>query len=236
MFRVAEKFISINGESRRAGELAVFLRLGGCNLNCTYCDTAWSIPADGDYQEMSREEILDYLRSTGVDNVTITGGEPLLHLSGSTGGEDQDSLESLVVDTISLNKRVEIETNGAVSIKPFYELAKKLSLRDELSVTLDYKCPGSGMEQFMLMENYDYLREYDTVKFVVMSREDLDRAREVIEKYNLVERGIAVYLSPVFGAIEPREIVEYMIEHKMNGVTNQLQQHKFIWPPDARGV
>ena len=75
-----------------------------------------------------------------------------------------------------------------------------------------------------------------SMKFVVMSREDLDRAREVIEKYNLVERGIAVYLSPVFGAIEPREIVEYMIEHKMNGVTNQLQQYKFIWPPDARGV
>ena len=109
-------------------------------------------------------------------------------------------------------------------------------MRDEVSVTLDYKCPGSGMEEFMVMENYDLLREYDTVKFVVSDVADLDRAREIIESQKLVERKVAVYLSPVFGRIEPKTIVEYMIEHKMNGVTNQLQQHKFIWPPEMRGV
>ena len=226
MYKVSEKFVSINGESRRAGELAVFIRFIGCNLNCTYCDTAWAIPADAPHQEMSRQQIVDYIRESGVDNITLTGGEPLL----------QPELEELVVDIISLNKRVEIETNGAVSIKAFRELADKLSLRDELSITLDYKCPGSGMEEFMLMENYEYLREYDTVKFVVSDRNDLDKARLVMEKYDLVARGVAVYLSPVFGAIEPREIVEYMIEHKLNGVTHQLQQHKFIWDPDKRGV
>ncbi|SEP74950.1 7-carboxy-7-deazaguanine synthase [Lachnospiraceae bacterium NE2001] len=253
MFKVAEKFVSINGESRRAGELAVFIRFGGCNLSCTYCDTAWAIPLDApladtgalkdgetssSYEMLSGQDIVDYIRDTGVDNVTLTGGEPLLQLKEykKQTGQTGECLEDLVVDIISLNKRVEIETNGAVSIEPLFELAEKLSLRDELSITLDYKCPGSGMESFMLMDNYKYLREYDAVKFVVMNREDLDRAREVIMRYQLVERGIGVYLSPVFGEIEPREIVEYMIEHGMNGVTNQLQQHKFIWPPDARGV
>lgn len=226
MYKVAEKFVSINGESRRAGELAVFIRFTGCNLNCTYCDTAWAIPADAPHEEMSHQALIEYIKETGIDNVTLTGGEPLL----------QPEIENLVVDIISLNKRVEIETNGAVSIKSLKELADKLSLRDELSITLDYKCPGSGMEEFMLMENYDELREYDTVKFVVSDRKDLDRAREVIEKYKLIDRKVAAYLSPVFGKIEPSEIVEYMIEHKLNGVTHQLQQHKFIWDPDKRGV
>ncbi len=226
MFKVAEKFISINGESRRAGELAVFIRFTGCNLNCTYCDTAWAIPLEAPHEEMSEQALLDYIKETGIDNVTLTGGEPLL----------QPEIENLVVDIISLNKRVEIETNGAVSIKSMKELADKLNLRDELSITLDYKCPGSGMEKFMLMENYDELREYDTVKFVVSDGNDLDKAREIIEKYGLIDRRVAAYLSPVFGDIEPSEIVEYMISHRMNGVTHQLQQHKFIWDPDKRGV
>jgi len=235
MFKVAEKFISINGESRRAGELAVFIRLGGCNLNCTYCDTAWAIPKDGAYEQESCQSILEYVKKSEVDNVTITGGEPLLYISDVTG-DKVDNIENLVAEILALNKRVEIETNGAVDIQVLYEMSEELSLRDELSITLDYKCPDSGMEDFMLMKNYEYLRKYDTVKFVVMSLKDLDKARQVIQKYNLVERGIAIYLSPVFGKIEPREIVEYMIDNKMNGVRNQLQQHKFIWPPEMRGV
>ncbi len=226
MFRVAEKFVSINGESRRAGELAVFIRFTGCNLNCNYCDTAWAIPKESPHEELTKEEIIEYIKSTGVDNITLTGGEPML----------QSEINDLIVDCISLNKRVEIETNGAVSLGSLYDEIQKLSLRDEVSVTLDYKCPGSGMEEFMVMENYDLLREYDTVKFVVSDVADLDRAREIIESQKLVERKVSVYLSPVFGRIEPKTIVEYMIKHKMNGVTNQLQQHKFIWPPEMRGV
>ena len=226
MFRVAEKFVSINGESRRAGELAVFIRFTGCNLNCSYCDTAWAIPEESPHEELTKEEIIEYIKSTGVDNITLTGGEPML----------QSEINDLIVDCISLNKRVEIETNGAVSLGSLYDEIQKLSLRDEVSVTLDYKCPGSGMEEFMVMENYDLLREYDTVKFVVSDVADLDRAREIIESQKLVERKVAVYLGPVFGRIEPKTIVEYMMKHKMNGVTNQLQQHKFIWPPEMRGV
>jgi 7-carboxy-7-deazaguanine synthase len=225
MYKVAEWFVSINGEGRRAGELAVFIRFTGCNLNCSYCDTAWAISDDSEYTEKSLDEIIEYVEKSGVKNVTLTGGEPLL----------RDGIEELVLELIGRDKRVEIETNGAVSIKPFYEMAQNYSLTDELSITLDYKCPGSGMEQFMLMENYDYLRPADTVKFVVCDRTDLERARQIIEKYNISDK-CSAYLSPVFGNIESREIVEYMIEHRMNGVRHQLQQHKFIWPPDARGV
>ena len=226
MFKVAEKFVSINGESRRAGELAVFIRFTGCNLSCSYCDTSWACPMDAPNTPMTTTEIVDYIKSTGIDNVTLTGGEPLL----------QPGIEDLIVDVISTNRRVEVETNGAVSIKSLYELANKLNLTNELSITLDYKCPRSGMMSFMIMENYDYLREYDTVKFVVGNRNDMDRAREVIAKTRLLDKNVAVYLSPIFGEIEPGEIVAYMIEHKMNGVTHQLQQHKIIWDPQRRGA
>lgn len=226
MFNVVEKFVSINGEGRRAGELAVFIRFAGCNLNCTYCDTAYAIPMDCDYEKQELSELVDYIEETGIRNVTLTGGEPLL----------QRDIEELVVEVISHNKRVEIETNGAVSIGGLYELSKKLMLNDELSITLDYKCPGSSMTEYMLMENYEMLRKSDTVKFVVSDQTDMDKALEIIEKKQLIERGIAVYFSPVFGKIKSAEIVDFMISHRLNGVTHQLQQHKFIWDPEMRGV
>ena len=225
MYKVAEIFTSVNGESRLAGELAVFVRFVGCNLSCAYCDTAWAISMDAPHKEMSLDEIIAYVEQTGIKNVTLTGGEPLL----------SEGIEELIIELIGHNHRVEIETNGAVDIIPLLDIAARLSIKDELSITLDYKCPSSGMESFMVMENYDVLRSYDTVKFVVGDKADLDKAREIIEKYDLIDR-CAVYLSAVFGRITPREIVEYMLEHKMNGVTHQLQQHKFIWDPNARGV
>ena len=225
-FRVAEKFVSINGESRRAGELAVFIRFVGCNLNCSYCDTAWAIPGDAPHEIMSLEKLLEYADTSGVTNVTLTGGEPLL----------QKGIEDLAAELIGRNHKVEIETNGAVSIKGMKELSDSLNLTDELSITLDYKCPSSLMENRMLMDNYDYLRSYDTVKFVVGNKADLDRAKEITEKYRLREKGIMIYFSPVYGMLEYKEIVEYMIENKMNNIRFQLQQHKIVWNPDARGV
>lgn len=225
-FRVAEKFVSINGESRRAGELAVFIRFVGCNLNCSYCDTAWAIPGAAPHEIMSLEKLLEYADTSGVTNVTLTGGEPLL----------QKGIEDLTAELIGRNHKVEIETNGAVSIKGMKELSDSLNLTDELSITLDYKCPSSLMENRMLMDNYDYLRSYDTVKFVVGNKADLDRAKEITEKYRLREKGIMIYFSPVYGMLEYKEIVEYMIENKMNNIRFQLQQHKIVWNPDARGV
>ena len=225
-FRVAEKFVSRNGESRLAGELAVFIRFTGCGLRCSYCDTAWALSPDAPHELMSLEDIVDYGKNTGITNVTLTGGEPLM----------QQAVTDLVAELIGTNHKVEIETNGAVSIKELSELSDTLGLTDELSVTLDYKCPSSLMEDRMLMDNYDYLREYDTVKFVVGTVEDMLRAKEIIDRYSLIGKKIKVYLSPVYGELEYKDIVQFMMDNKMNGVRFQLQQHKIIWDPDMRGV
>ncbi len=219
IYKVAEKFVSINGEGRKAGQPAVFIRLAGCNLRCSYCDTVWANTADAPHVEMTENEIAEYILSTGIKNVTLTGGEPLM------AENVRILLERLSAEDVS----VEIETNGSMDIS----VCEGISRRP--SVTLDYKLPSSGMESFMRMENYALLEKTDTVKFVAGSREDLEKAAEIIDRYGLTDR-CSVYFSPVFGKIEPAEIVEFMLERKLNGVNLQLQLHKFIWNPEMKGV
>jgi len=220
-YRVVEKFVSINGEGTKAGQLAVFVRFAGCNLRCDYCDTKWAYMADVAYVEMSGEEILEYIKSCGVKNVTLTGGEPLIQAG------IRSLLELLAEDEELF---VEIETNGSIDIGPYDDMHRRPAM------TLDYKLPGSGVAaSAMKVENYAHLRAYDTVKFVASSIEDLDVARELIDTYGLAEK-CHVYLSPVFGKIAPADMVEYMKDNHMNGVNLQLQLHKFIWDPDKKGV
>ena len=165
-------------------------------------------------------EILSYIQQTGIKNVTLTGGEPLL----------QDNIRDLILLLAQdQNISVEIETNGSVSIKEYD------SIKNRPSFTLDYKLPYSGMEKWMNYENYDHLSQKDTVKFVVGSMEDLKRAKEVIDTYQLTEK-CQVYLSPVYKAIDPMTMVEFMKDHQMNGVRMQIQIHKVIWDPEKRGV
>ena len=219
--KVAEKFISINGEGTRAGELAVFVRFAGCNLRCTYCDTMWANEPGCPYEEMTPAQICDYVRSTGISNVTLTGGEPLL----------QKQIEELIGLLIrDCGVRVEIETNGAVDLRPFAQISE-----GRPTFTMDYKLPSSGCEAQMLAGNFSVLQAQDTVKFVSGSREDLERAAEIIEEYGLLNR-CYVYFSPVFGKIEPAEIVDFMLENKLNKARIQIQMHKVIWDPNARGV
>jgi len=219
MFPVAEFFVSINGEGAHAGELAVFIRFRGCNLRCSYCDTLWACMNDVPVRMISAEELTDMVIKTGVNNVTITGGEPLL----------QNDIYKLTDMLISCGKRVEIETNGSLSLK-------ELSVREKRPVfTMDYKLPSSNMEKYMCFENFDLLDVHDTVKFVSGSIEDLERAAEIIEKYSLVDR-CHVFISPVFGKINPQDIVRFMSENGMNDVRLQLQMHKFIWEPERKGV
>ena len=197
-FSLAEAFVSINGEGTRAGELAVFLRFCGCNLTCSFCDTTWANQPDVSSKQVTAEELVAYVQKTGVRNVTLTGGEPLLQ-------------------------------PGIVSLAPF------ASLQFRPFFTMDYKLPGSRMENSMQTENFALLQALDTVKFVVGSQADLERAAAVIREYSLDSR-CHVYLSPVFGAIDPADIVEFMKEKNMNGVRLQLQLHKYIWDPQKRGV
>ncbi len=217
--KVVEKFISINGESRRAGELAVFIRFKGCNLNCCYCDTKWANEKDCKFEEITVEEIVSYIISTNVRNVTLTGGEPLLQ-------PEMDSLLKALSQYPQI--RVEIETNGSVSIEPFCNEYRP-------SFTMDYKLPESGCENDMCLENFYILKDTDTVKFVCSSTSDLEKAKYIIEKYNLTEV-CAVYISPVFGKIEPAHMVSYMIENNLNDIKLQIQMHKVIWDPNMKGV
>lgn len=219
-YKVVETFVSINGEGQWAGELAMFVRLAGCNLHCNYCDTTWANEPSVAYESMTKEAIAKRIRESGVHHVTITGGEPLIQAGM------QELLECLGEIP---NVQVEIETNGSVDIEPF------INVKSRPAFTLDYKLPGSDMDTFMNVENYRFLTIKDTVKFVVSDEHDLETAREIIEKYQLQGK-CGIYLSPVFGRIEPAEIVEYMIEHQLNQVHMQLQLHKFIWNPEQRGV
>ena len=219
MLPVVEKFVSINGEGAHAGELAVFVRFRGCNLNCSYCDTSWANSGNAPAEFETPVEIADWVSKTGVHNVTLTGGEPLLH-------KECAEVISLLMER---GCRVEIETNGSIALDRLAEAEHRPVF------TMDYKLPSSGMEEFMCRNNFCLLNCHDTVKFVSGSMEDLERAAEIIEQYRLTER-CHVYISPVFGEIEPADIVEFMEERNMNGVRLQLQLHKFIWEPTRRGV
>lgn len=219
-YNIVEIFSSINGEGTLAGQLAVFIRFKGCNLNCSFCDTKWANEPNAESKCMTENEIYNAVKSYKINNVTVTGGEPLMQ-------ENIECLLELLCNDDSLN--VEIETNGSISLQKF------TGFKTPPSFTMDYKLPVSGMENYMCLDNFDMLSEKDTVKFVVGSYEDLERARAVINEYSLVEK-CHVYLSPVFGKIESSQIVSYMLEHEMNKVNFQLQIHKFIWDPNARGV
>lgn len=220
-YNVVEKFASINGEGKKSGQLAVFIRFAGCNLRCSYCDTMWANTGDVKYEVMNSEEIYNYIKDTGINNVTLTGGEPLM----------QDNIKELLLflsKDSSLD--VEIETNGSVDIRGFLDISQ-----NSPRLTMDYKLPGSNMESSMCLENLNNLRIFDTVKFVASNLYDLNKAKEVIEKYDLANK-CSVYISPVFGSINPEEIVEFMKNNIMNNVNLQIQLHKIIWDPQKKGV
>jgi len=214
--RVIEKFVSINGEGLRQGELAVFIRFANCNLRCSYCDTTYSF-IDPKYNEESIEEIIEYINNQKIKNITLTGGEPLI----------QPDIDKLIDELIKLGYRVEIETNGSVDISKF--------LNDKISFTLDYKLPTSLMEKFMLTDNYKYVTKKDSVKFVCGDIKDLSKAKEIMMKYDLINKTNCL-ISPVFGQINLEDIVNFLINNNLNDVRLCLQIHKIIWDPNKRGV
>lgn len=215
---IVEKFISIDGEGPTAGELAVFVRFTGCNLRCAWCDTVYSF--DTVAETLTPREVYEYIKAQNVKNVTLTGGEPLMQ------PQICELLELLDTDE---NLTVHIETNGAVDASEFKAKFKNISF------VFDYKLPSSGMTDKMCEDNLRLADKNDVYKFVVGGSNDLKAAYDVITKYNLIEN-TRVYLSPVLGAIEPVEIVEFMKSKNLNNVRLQLQLHKFIWDKDKKGV
>lgn len=208
---VNEIFYSIEGEGIRAGMPCVFIRLFGCNLNCSYCDTRYSCEGE-ENKVMSIQEIVDEVEHFKCPNITITGGEPLIH-SGI------NKLLSVLVD---IGYKVNVETNGSVVPEidgPIY--------------TMDFKTKCSGMSNKMNIEAFKALDETDVVKFVVASIDDLEQALSFVEENNIVAN---VFVSPVFGKIELIEIAEFLKLHKLYNWRMQLQLHKYIWEPTMRGV
>jgi len=220
-YKVVETFISINGEGMKAGELAYFIRFAGCNLNCSYCDTKWANVADVDFQWQTQEQIYEKIKATGIKNVTLTGGEPLLQngMMALLSFLDQD-------DKIE----IEIETNGSIDLALFKKQGYK-----HVSFTMDYKLAGSQMESQMVLPNLNVLTKEDVVKFVISNPNELEEVAKIIQDHELAER-CHILLSPVYGKIEPLQIIDFMKAKRLNEVRVQLQLHKIIWHPDERGV
>ena len=213
--RVIEKFVSIDGEGPTAGALSVFIRFAGCNLRCAWCDTQYAWEAKYG-EEMSAAEIFDYIKSTGIDHVTLTGGEPLL----------QPDIISLIARLFDY--QIHIETNGAIPVDLY-------RIGGNVHFVIDYKLPDSSMEDRMDLANLNIAKKDDAYKFVIASERGLDRAIGVVRDYNLTNR-TQVYFSTVFGKMKPADVVERMKMEKLCGIKLQLQLHKYIWDPKKRSV
>jgi 7-carboxy-7-deazaguanine synthase len=212
--RITEIYKSIQGESSFAGLPCVFVRTTGCDLRCSWCDSEFTFTGG---RTMSVDEIVDEVERLECRLVEITGGEPMLQ-------KDVDALARRLCD---LGHTVLIETGGHRDVSA-------ASLDPRVIRVMDVKCPGSGESHRNHWENIEHLRAVDEVKFVLAGREDYEFARDVIRKHGL-ERRVKVLLSVVFGKLEPRDVVEWMLEDGLDA-RFQLQMHKFIWDPNARRV
>jgi len=210
--KVNEIFYSLQGEGITTGYPTVFIRLTGCNLRCTYCDTVYAYEEG---REMSVNEIADRVKDYGAHYICITGGEPLLQKA-----------ELKMLLSLLGKHTVTVETNGSVAVGDLDFSYCRFAM--------DIKTPGSGMDEHTDFSNLEYLNKNDEIKFIIGSRTDYDFAREIIEKYNL-EGKVLVTFSPVFG-LQPRYLAQWVLEDKLYLVRVQLQLHKYIWDPEARGV
>ena len=211
MLKINEIYKSIQGESSFTGLPCVFVRLTGCHLRCTWCDTAYAF-YEG--REMSILEIVQEVKSLGISLVELTGGEPLL----------QAEAVDLVRELLDQNFQVLIETSGAIDVSILDPRAVKI---------MDIKCPGSGMSDKMIWDNLKYLGVRDEIKFVIKDRKDFDWACDVIQNRRLASK--VILFSSVFGELNPQKLSEWILEKNLN-VRLQLQVHKYIWHPETRGV
>jgi len=213
MLKVCEIFLSIQGESSYSGLPCIFIRLSGCNLNCEWCDSRYHHDIQN---EMTIAEIVETIADyKPVELVEITGGEPLL----------QEDTGKLINTLTEIGYQVLLETNGSLPIS---------ELSPHVINIMDVKCPSSGHADSFLRENIIYLDpEKDEIKFVIADRKDYDFAQEFIMYNNLWS--YKILFSTVFGRLEPKELVNWIIEDRLS-VRFQLQMHKYIWDPEKRGV
>jgi len=210
--RVTEIFYSIQGESTFAGWPCVFVRLTGCPLRCTWCDTEYAFYGG---IEQSIDDVLAKVHAYGRRLVEVTGGEPLA----------QPDAVPLLRRLCDEGCTVLLETSGAVDTA---------TVDPRVHIILDVKCPGSGMMARMHWPNVERLRPQDEAKFVIQDRTDYEWSKEVVARYGLTDR-CPVHFSPVFGTLDPRQLAEWVLADRLS-IRFQLQMHKHIWAPDMRGV
>jgi 7-carboxy-7-deazaguanine synthase len=212
MLSVCEVFKSIQGESSFAGLPCSFIRLQGCNLRCRWCDTTYAWDQG---QPRTVAEVVEEVCAHETRYVELTGGEPLL----------QSEAPRLCTALLDKGKTVLVETNGSTDIS---------LLPREVRRIMDVKCPSSGMVDTFRFENLDVLTTRDELKFVLASREDFDWAFDFVKKHELLER-LPIIFSPVFTELAPEALAQWILQ---SGETIRLglQLHKYIWPPQMRGV
>jgi 7-carboxy-7-deazaguanine synthase len=209
--RVTEIFHSIQGESTAAGLPSAFVRLTGCPLRCSWCDTAYAFTGG---RAMSVAEIVAEVGAFGSPLVEVTGGEPLA----------QRGCPDLLTALCERGYRVLLETSGALPIA---------GVDPRVRIIMDWKCPGSGESSRNLEENLRHLKDDDEVKLVLASREDYEWARRLVQAGRFGGRDVLV--SPVWGSVEPRDLAAWILEDRLV-VRLQLQLHKILFGPEARGV
>jgi 7-carboxy-7-deazaguanine synthase len=209
---VCEIFLSLQGEGRSTGLPCAFVRLAGCNLHCSWCDTAYAWSGG---TTMSVESVLARLEQFRCPRVEVTGGEPLLQ---------PETLE-LLARLCNAGYQVLLETNGSLDVGPVDQRVTKI---------VDFKCPSSGQESKNRWANVESLRAGDEVKFVLADRADYDYAAAALARHKLIGR-CAVTFSPVFGRLDPAVLAEWILTDGLD-VRLGLQLHKILWPDGRRGV
>lgn len=232
LFNVNEIYNSIEGEGVQAGKLTTFVRFAGCNLACKWCDSKYALGINRETTLMSPAQIIEQIK---FHNVTLTGGEPLF----------RSGIIEFIKFLLKKGYHVNLETNGSLSIKDLY----RISGRENLTIMMDYKARSSNNRPTTKLDNFQYLTSHDAVKFVISSEADFNEFFDIWEKVIMPKRwfkgSYQVFLSSCFEDIYPADLYKlqaagyertnYKKEYEER-VRLQLQMHKYIWPPDQRGV
>ena len=210
--QITEIYNSLQGEAAFAGYPCTFIRLTGCPLRCRWCDTVYGFEGG---RNLTIEQVVEEVEALGCRLVELTGGEPLA----------QKDAHVLMQRLIAKGYKVLIETGGSESVA---------DVPRDVHIIMDLKCPGSQMVQHNLYENIEHLKRTDEIKFVIANRSDFDWAVAKIEEYGLEQR-VELLASAAFGLVAPKDLAEWILESKKN-IRINLQQHKYIWSPKAKGV
>ena len=200
--KICEIFASIQGESSLVGIPMIFIRVSGCNLRCTYCDTSYAFENGEDY---TVSEVMKAIKQYNFRYVEITGGEPLL----------QPEVYDLT-DELTKNYKVVLETNGSLSVE---------RLNPAVKIIMDIKTPGSGMSDYNYLKNLKFLKDTDEVKFVITDRNDYEWSKQFIKEHPIKVREIL--FSPAFGLLSAKELAQWIIDDSLD-VRLNVQIHKYI--------